>query len=64
MLNNHAEKHKDMGETQNAPNQWTQIVSQIMEKVVSGTTMTTTIEFDNLEVDVPNMIDRLNAVCL
>lgn len=36
-----------------APSQWAQIVSQVMEKVVSGTNMTTTINFDNLEIDVP-----------
>ena len=35
------------------PEQWAQVVSQIMEKVVSGTNMTTTISFDNLEIDVP-----------
>jgi hypothetical protein len=33
--------------------QWAQVVSQVMEKVISGTNMSTTIEFDNLEVDVP-----------
>jgi hypothetical protein len=35
------------------PGQWAQVVGQIMEKVVSGTNMTTTISFDNLEIDVP-----------
>jgi hypothetical protein len=35
------------------PEQWAQVVGQIMEKVVSGTNMTTTISFDNLEIDVP-----------
>lgn len=33
--------------------QWAQVVAQVMEKVVSGTNMTTTISFDNLEIDVP-----------
>lgn len=33
--------------------QWVQVVAQVMEKVVSGTNMTTTISFDNLEIDVP-----------
>jgi len=33
--------------------QWAQVVAQVMEKVVSGTNMTTTINFDNLEIDVP-----------
>jgi hypothetical protein len=28
------------------------MIGQIMEKVVSGTNMTTTVEFDDLEIDV------------
>jgi len=43
-------------EEQKVQSQWVQIVSQVMEKVVSGTNMTTTIEFDNLEVDIPKAI--------
>lgn len=35
------------------PGQWAQVIGQVMEKVVSGTNMTTTITFDNLEIDVP-----------
>jgi hypothetical protein len=35
------------------PGQWVQLVGQVMEKVVSGTNMTTTISFDNLEIDIP-----------
>jgi hypothetical protein len=35
------------------PGQWAQVIGQVMEKVVSGTNMTTTISFDNLEIDVP-----------
>jgi len=53
MLNNDTGKQKDVGEEQKAQSQWAQIVSQVMEKVVSGTNMSTTIEFDNLEVDIP-----------
>jgi hypothetical protein len=53
MLNNNTDKHKDVEEKQNVPGQWAQILSQVMEKVVSGTNMRTTIELDNLEVDVP-----------
>lgn len=63
MLNNDTGKHKSVGEEQEGKtqqdeeqkvqSQWVQIVSQVMEKVVSGTNMTTTIEFDNLEVDIP-----------
>jgi hypothetical protein len=53
MLNKDTDEHKDVGEKQNVPSQWAQIVSQVMEKVVSGTNMRTIIEFDNLEVDVP-----------
>lgn len=63
MLNNDTGKHTNMGEgqrgktqqgvEQKAQSQWAQVVSQVMEKVVSGTNMSTTIEFDNLEVDVP-----------
>jgi hypothetical protein len=66
MLNNDAGKHTSVGgkegqrgksqhgeEEQKAQSQWAQVVSQVMEKIVSGTNMSTTIEFDNLEVDVP-----------
>ncbi|MGI0043853.1 MAG: hypothetical protein ACRD47_09085 [Nitrososphaeraceae archaeon] len=63
MSNNNTGKHASMGEEQGRKTQqgeeqkveskWAQIVSQVMEKVVSGTNMSTTIEFDNLEVDVP-----------
>jgi uncharacterized protein YjbJ (UPF0337 family) len=64
MLNNDTGKHTSMGgegqrgetqqgEEQKVQSQWAQVVGQIMEKVVSGTNMSTTIEFDNLEVDVP-----------
>ena len=35
------------------PGKWAQVVGQVMEKIVSGTKMTTTISFDNLEIDVP-----------
>jgi hypothetical protein len=35
------------------PGQWAQVVGQVVEKVVSGTNVTTTISFDNLEIDVP-----------
>jgi hypothetical protein len=63
MLNNDTGKHTSMeegqrgktqqDEEQKVQSQWAQVVSQVMEKVVSGTNMSTTIEFDNLEVDVP-----------
>jgi len=63
MLNNDTGKHKSVGEgqegktqkdeEQKVQSQWVQIVSQVMEKVVSGTNMSTTIEFDDLEVDIP-----------
>ena len=63
MLNNNTGKHANMGEEQGGKtrqgeeqkvgSKWAQIVSQVMEKVVSGTNMSTTIEFDNLEVDIP-----------
>ena len=63
MLNNDTGKHTTMGEgqegktqqdeEQKVQSQWAQVVSQVMEKVVSGTNMSTTIEFDNLVVDVP-----------
>ena len=35
------------------PGKWAQVVGQVMDKMVSGTNMTTTISFDNLEIDVP-----------
>jgi hypothetical protein len=59
MLNNDTSMGKgqkgktQQGEEQKVQSQWAQVVSQVMEKVVSGTNMSTTIEFDNLEVDVP-----------
>ena len=37
---------------QQSPSQWSQIIGQIMEKLM-GTNMSTTISFDNLEIDVP-----------
>lgn len=42
-----------MGEKQDVPGQRAQIVGQVVEKVVSGTNLNTTIEFDNLEADIP-----------
>lgn len=54
MLNNDTGKHKDVEEK--VQSQWIQIISQIMEKRVSGTNMSTIIEFDNLDVDVPKVI--------
>lgn len=53
MSNNGTSVQKDMRKEQEVQSQCAQIVSQIMEKVVSGTNMNTTIEFDDLEVDVP-----------
>ncbi len=38
---------------QNAPSQWAEIIGEIMEKL-SGTNMSTIINFDQLEVDVPH----------
>ncbi len=35
------------------PGQRAQVVGQVMEKVISGANMTTTISFDNLEIDMP-----------
>jgi hypothetical protein len=37
---------------QNAPSQWAQIAGEIVDKL-TGMNMSTTINFDNLEVDVP-----------
>ncbi len=37
---------------QQSPSQWSKIIGQVMEKVM-GTNMSTTINFDNLEIDVP-----------
>jgi hypothetical protein len=51
MLNNDT----DMQEKEEEPCQWALIVGQVVEKVESGTNMSTTIEFDNLEVDLPNV---------
>jgi hypothetical protein len=53
MMNDDTNKQKDMTGEQKVQGQWVQIVSQVMEKLVSGTNVSTTIEFDDLEVDVP-----------
>jgi hypothetical protein len=62
MLNNNESKRFDLqggqdkrqqSEQQGAQSQWAQMIGQVMEKVVSGTNMTTTIAFNNLEIDVP-----------
>jgi hypothetical protein len=37
---------------QQSSSQWSQIIGQVMEKL-TGTNMSTTISFDNLEIDVP-----------
>jgi hypothetical protein len=37
---------------QQSSSQWSQIIGQVMEKLM-GTNMSTTISFDNLEIDVP-----------
>jgi hypothetical protein len=42
-----------MGEKQDVPGQRAQIVGQVVEKVVSGTNLSTTIKFNNLGFDVP-----------
>jgi hypothetical protein len=47
--NNNINSDRD---TQQQAGQWAQIVGQIVEKL-SGTSMSTTIRFDNLEIDVP-----------
>jgi hypothetical protein len=50
---NDTNEQKGVGEEKKEQGQWVQIVSQVMEKLVSGTNMSTTVEFDDLEVDVP-----------
>jgi hypothetical protein len=49
MSQNNINRNED---TQQQASQWAQIVGQIVEKL-SGTSMSTTIRFDNLEIDVP-----------
>jgi hypothetical protein len=44
--------NSDRDTPQQQAGQWAQIVGQIVEKL-SGTSMSTTIRFDNLEIDVP-----------
>ena len=39
-------------EQQQQPSQWAQMIGQIMEKL-TGANMSTTITFDDLEIDVP-----------
>ena len=39
-------------ETQEQASQWAQIIGQVMEKL-TGANMSTTISFDDLEIDVP-----------
>ncbi len=38
----------------NAPSQWVEIMAEIVDKLV-GTNMSTTIRFDDLEIDVPRL---------
>ena len=45
------ENHSSGNQEQSA-SQWSQIIGQVMEKLM-GTNVSTTIRFDNLEVDVP-----------
>jgi hypothetical protein len=45
------ESHSSENQQQSS-SQWSQIIGQVMEKLM-GTNMSTTISFDNLEVDVP-----------
>jgi hypothetical protein len=49
MSQNNINRNED---TQQQASQWAQVVGQIVEKL-SGTSMSTTIRFDNLEIDVP-----------
>lgn len=37
---------------QQAPSQWSQIIGQVLESV-AGKNMSTTINFQNLEIDIP-----------
>jgi hypothetical protein len=39
--------------TENAPSHWAQIMGEIVDKL-SGTNMSTTINFGHLEIDVPH----------
>src|SRR5690242_18685944 len=48
---NRNENQSSRNQEQSA-SQWSQIIGQIMEKLM-GTNVSTTISFDNLEVDVP-----------
>ena len=38
----------------NTPSQWAEIMAEIVDKLV-GTNMSTTIRFDDLEIDVPSL---------
>jgi hypothetical protein len=38
----------------NAPSQWSQIMGEIVDKLV-GTNTSTTMKFDDLEIDVPQV---------
>ena len=38
----------------NAPSQWAEIIGDIVDKLV-GTNISTTMKFDNLEIDVPQV---------
>ena len=51
-----------MGEKQDVPGQRAQIVGQVVEKVVSDTNLNTTIEFDNLEADIPEAKDQMAEI--
>ena len=47
------ENRQDQGQRQQqSPSQWSQIIGQVLESV-AGKNMSTTINFQNLEIDIP-----------
>ena len=47
------ENTQDQGQRQQqSPSQWSQIIGQVLESV-AGKNMSTTINFQNLEIDIP-----------
>jgi hypothetical protein len=46
------ENRQDEGQQKQSSRQWSQMIGQVLESV-SGKNMSTTIDFQNLEIDIP-----------
>ena len=53
MSQNNTDINRQKNDHTTSQSQWSQIAGEIVDKLLVGTNMSTTINFDNLEVDVP-----------